>query len=87
MQRKSSCKIPFGVKSLAEMMAMSESEVRFFPKLEDLKEHIKNYNYCMYSKPVLMDNLLLLKERCKEAGLDTYLPGIDNLMKAVQYRY
>jgi len=87
MQKKTGSRIPFGIKSLAEMMSMAESEVRFFPRLDDLREHLKNYNYGMYTKTVLVSNLEILKERCKQEKLEEYVEGIDNIIKAVQYRY
>jgi len=87
MQKKSSYRIPIGIKKLAEMMAMTESEVRFFPKLDDLREHLKNYNYGMYTKNVLVDNLKILQQRCVESKLDAYVEGVNNLISAVQYRY
>lgn len=87
MQKQSSLRIPVGIKSLAEMMSMTESEVMFFPKLGDLKEHINNYNYGMYTKNVLIDNLSILKERCKVATLEAYITGVDNLIKSILYRY
>lgn len=87
MQKTSNFRIPFGVKALSEMMGMTESEVRFFPKIDDLKEHIKNYNYNMYTKKVLISNLGILKERCKESNLEAYVEGIDKLINVIQYRY
>ena len=46
MQQKTlSMKVPIGIKAMAEMMAMEEVEVRFFPKLDDLRSLLKDYNF------------------------------------------
>ncbi len=88
MQQKTlSIKIPVGIKSLAEMMAMEEVEVRFFPKIEDLRAILKDYNFNMLTKKVLIEKLEALKAECLEENFDTYADGIGELVKAVQYRY
>lgn len=77
--------IPVGIKSLSKMMEMTESEVRFFPKLNILEELIKNYNYNMYDKNVLIEKISCLEKQCLEENLDGYVDGICKLIKAIRY--
>ena len=86
-QKTASYKIPVGNKSLANIMEMTESEARFFPKLEELKGHITNYNFGLYTKNVLINNLTILKECCKHEKLDAYVEGIENVIKKVKFKY
>ena len=86
-QQTLSTKIPVGVKSLAQMMAMDEVEVSFFPKIEGLRSVIKDYNFNMLTKQKLVEKLEAMKAECLEEKLDNYAEGIGGLVKAVQYRY
>ncbi|MBR6689051.1 MAG: hypothetical protein IKL68_03460 [Clostridia bacterium] len=88
MQQKTlSIKVPVGIKAMAEMMAMEEVEVRFFPKLDDLRAILKDYNFNMLTKKALLEKLESLKAECLEENFDTYAEGIGELIKAIQYRY
>lgn len=82
-----SLKIPVGIKSLAEMMVMEEVEVRFFPKIEDVRALLKDYNFGTLKKKVLLEKLEIMKAECLEENFDTYADGIGELIKAIQYRY
>ena len=85
MQKKSGYMIPVGIKWLSNAMEMEESEVRYFPKLSELKECIYNYNYCKSSKQEFLENLSSLKEMCKEPELLAYVSAIDNLVSVVKH--
>ncbi|MBR6613855.1 MAG: hypothetical protein IKK84_03715 [Clostridia bacterium] len=88
MQQKTlSMKVPVGIKAMAEMMAMEEVEVRFFPKLDDLRSLLKDYNFGTLTKRALVEKLEALKAECLEENFDTYADGIGELIKAIQYRY
>ena len=88
MQQKTlSIKIPVGIKSLANMMAMEEVEVRFFPKIEGLRAVLKDYNFNMLTKQKLVEKLEAMKAECLEENLDNYAEGIGGLVRAIQYRY
>ena len=85
--QKSSLKVPVGIKSLAQMMAMEEVEVRFFPKTEDVRALLKDYNFGMLSKPKLLEKLDALRDECLEGNFDTYAEGIASLKSSIQYHY
>ena len=88
MQQKTlSMKVPVGIKSLAQMMAMEEVEVRFFPKIEGLRAVLKDYNFNMLTKQKLVEKLEAMKAECLEENLDNYAEGIGGLVRAIQYRY
>lgn len=82
-----SLKIPVGIKSLAEMMEMEEVEVRFFPKIEDVRALLKDYNYGTLKKKELVEKLEALKNECMEENFEQYAEGVGELSKAIQYRY
>ena len=85
--QKSSLKVPVGIKSLAQMMVMEEVEVRFFPKIDDLRAILKDYNFNTLTKKALIEKLEALKAECLEENFDQYADGIGELIKAIQYRY
>lgn len=85
--QKISLKVPVGIKSLAEMMAMEEVEVRFFPKIEDVRALLKDYNFGTLKKKDLIEKLEALKSECLEENFDQYAEGVGELIKAIQYRY
>ncbi len=85
--QKISLKVPVGIKSLAEMMAMEEVEVRFFPKIEDVRALLKDYNFGTLKKKALIEKLETLKSECLEENFDQYAEGVGELIKAIQYRY
>lgn len=88
MQQKTlSMKVPVGIKSLAQMMAMEEVAVRFFPKIEGLRAVLKDYNFNMLTKQKLVERLEAMKAECLEENLDNYAEGIGGLVRAIQYRY
>lgn len=88
MQQKTlSMKIPVGVKSLAQMMAMDEVEVRFFPKIEKLRALLKDYNFNVLTKQKLLERLEAMKAECQNESYDNYAEGIGGLVRAIQYRY
>ena len=82
-----SLKVPVGIESLAQMTAMEEVEVRFIPKIDDLRAILEDYNFGTLKKKDLIERLEALKDRCKEEKIDQYVAGIDGLIKAIQYRY
>lgn len=83
----SSIKIPVGIKPMAQMMAMEETEVRFFPKIEDLRGLLKDYNYGMLTRQQLVAKLEAMQSECSANGMTAYAGGIEKLVKSVQYRY
>ena len=85
--QKISLKIPVGIKSLAEMMVMEEVEVRFFPKIEDVRALLKDYNFGTLKKKELLEKLEAMKATCVEENIGQYAEGIGELIKAIQYRY
>ena len=87
MQQKTTTKIPVGIKSLAKMMAMAESELRFFPKKDELKEILEDYNFNRCTKNKLIERLGAFKAECISADLHAYATGVDGIISAVQYRY
>lgn len=87
MQGTVGYKIPLGIKSLAKMMALTESEVRFFPKLNEMREIIKNYNYNVLSKEELINKLESMKSDCETDALAVYVEGLKELSQVIQYKY
>lgn len=85
--QKISLKVPVGIKSLAEMMVMEEVEVRFFPKIEDVRALLKDYNFGTLKKKDLLERLEAMKTKCAAENYDQYAEGIGELIKAIQYRY
>ena len=45
IMQQSCIKIPVGMTELANMMAMEKVEVQCFPKIKEVREVIRNYNY------------------------------------------
>lgn len=87
MQTKNGKRVPVGIKDLANMMLMQDVEVRFFPKLDDLRGILKDYNFGKLTRTEVEQKLEKLKEECLEENFDTYAEGIGELIKAVRYKY
>ena len=86
--QQSSTKIPMGMTELANMMAMEKVEVQCFPKIKEVRETIRNYNYHTLTDEMLVEELTLVKENCKEEkNLMMYYDGMGELIKKIQYTY
>lgn len=84
-------KLPIGVKGIAEIMEMEESEVRAWPFFDQMRETFKDYNFGMLTKDAVILKLLSISEKCaakscegSEGGYYQYATGIDNAIAAIR---
>lgn len=85
--QQSSTKIPMGMTELANMMAMEKVEVQCFPKIKEVRETIRNFNYHTLTNEMLVEELELIQKNCKEENLMMYYDGMGELIRKVQYTY
>ena len=86
--QQSCIKIPVGMTELANFMEMEKVEVECFPKIKEVREIIRNYNLHTLTNEMLVEELMLVKEKCKnERNLVMYYDGMEELIKKIQYTF
>ena len=87
IMQQSSIKIPMGMTDLSRMMALEKVEVECFPKLKEVRESIRNYNYNTLTDRMSVEELEAIQEKCKQEKLMLYYIGMGELIKKVQYAF
>lgn len=86
-------KLPVTVSGVAELMQLSNDEIRAWPHFGEVAKIFEDYNYGMLRKEMVIARLLNVSAKCANESADEtvkggqyhYATGIDNAILAIKF--
>lgn len=72
------------IEGIADLMNMTKDEVRFFPKLEEIRGILKDYNYSVISERKAAEKITGIKEKLGGDEI-IFIPGLEALIAKFIY--